>query len=209
MRTLLLFCLLLLQQYGNAPVANHAGDKGSASQTPTYTADGKLMFPANYREWVYLSTGMNMSYLQRGSMDHAMFDNVFVNPDSYHAFLKTGTWPDKTMFVLEVRAGGTNASINKAGNFQTPELMGREVHVKDESRFEGKWAFFGFDSDEPSKMVPKEASCYSCHSQHGAVDTTFVQFYPTLIDIAKSKGTLTAGYLKDVAEQGKEGKAGK
>ena len=29
--------------------------------------------------------------------------------------------------------------------------------------------------------------CYSCHEQHGAVDTTFVQFYPTLIDAAKQK----------------------
>ena len=35
--------------------------------------------------------------------DHHMFDNVFVNPASYQAFLKTGTWPDKTELVLEVR----------------------------------------------------------------------------------------------------------
>jgi len=30
--------------------------------------------------------------------------------------------------------------------------MGREVHVKDESRFPGKWAFFGFDDTPTAKM---------------------------------------------------------
>jgi hypothetical protein len=31
------------------------------------------------------------------------------------------------------------------------------------------------------------------------VDTTFVQFYPTLLDIARQKGTLSPGYMKDEA----------
>jgi hypothetical protein len=75
--------------------------------------------------------------------------------------------------------------------------MGLEVHVKDEKRFQGKWAFFGFDDAKSAKMVPLEASCYSCHAAHAAVDTTFVQFYPTLLPIAKSKGTLSDGYKKD------------
>jgi len=34
--------------------------------------------------------------------------------------------------------------------------------------------------------------CQSCHSQNGAVDNTFVQFYPTLLEVAKQKGTLKA-----------------
>lgn len=129
-----------------------------------------------------------------------------MNPEAYKAFLQTGTWPDKTMLVLEVRGAGSNASINKSGHFQTSDLMGREVHVRDEARFPGKWAFFGFDETIPSKQVPKEAACYSCHEQHAAVDTTFVQFYPTLLDIAKQKGTLSAAYLKDEAAASAESK---
>jgi aspartate oxidase len=31
------------------------------------------------------------------------------------------------------------------------------------------------------------------------VDTTFVQFYPTLLEIAKKKNTLSASYLKEEA----------
>lgn len=206
-RIVSVICLSLFLCCSFAFTAVQASENGSSAQTPTYTADGQLVFPANYREWIYLSSGIDMSYFQQGMANHSMFDTVFVNPDAYKAFLQTGTWPDKTMLVLEVRGAGTHASINKSGHFQTTELMGREVHVKDESRFPGKWAFFGFDDKPTAKMVPKEAACYSCHEQHGAVDTTFVQFYPTLIDLAKQKGTLSAAYMKEAANsEAKEGR---
>lgn len=170
------------------------------ANAPEYTADGQMKRPQNYREWIYLSTGIDMSYTpaaQSAGMDHHMFDNVFVNPDAYRSFIKTGTWPDKTMLVLEVRSAQSKGSINQNGNYQTDNLMGLEVHVKDEAKFPGKWAFFGFDDSATAKMVPRAAACYSCHASHGAVDTTFVQFYPTLLPISKAKGTLSAGYLKD------------
>jgi len=207
MRALLLLCLAFLfpAQYDSKTTPSQGNEHTSSTQTPTYTEDGRLLFPANYREWVYLTSGIDMSYSPNAmGMDHSMFDNVFVNPDAYKAFLQTGTWPDKTMLVLEVRVAGSNASINKSGHYQTSDTMGREVHVRDESRFPGKWAFFGFETDSPSKQVPKEASCYSCHEQHAAVDTTFVQFYPTLIELAKKKGTLSANYLKDEAASTKK-----
>jgi hypothetical protein len=207
MRALLLLCLAFLfpAQYDSKTTPSQGDEHTSSTQTPTYTEDGRLLFPANYREWVYLTSGIDMSYSPNAmGMDHSMFDNVFVNPDAYKAFLQTGTWPDKTMLVLEVRVAGSNASINKSGHYQTSDTMGREVHVKDESRFPGKWAFFGFETDSPSKQVPKEASCYSCHEQHAAVDTTFVQFYPTLIELAKKKGTLSANYVKDEAANAKK-----
>src|SRR5581483_10647002 len=190
-------CLLM---FVFASLNSSAQTSGNLSTVPTYTADGQLVFPANYREWIYLSSGVNMSYSPNGmAMDHTMFDSVFVNPEAYKAFLQTGTWPDKTMLVLEVRVAGSNASITMSGHFQTTELLGREVHVKDEAHFPDKWAFFGFDDKETAKMVPKEAACYSCHQQHGAVDTTFVQFYPTLIGMAKQKGTLSQAYVKEEA----------
>jgi len=172
---------------------------------PQYTSDGQLKMPENYREWVYLSTGIDMSYspAAQTGMDHHMFDNVFANPEAYATFKRTGTWPDKTMLVLEARGAQSKGSINQRGNYQTEDLMGVEVHVKDEARFPGKWAFFGFDNAATAKMTPTTASCYSCHEQRGAVDTTFVQFYPTLLPIAKAKGTLSAGYQKESASSPK------
>lgn len=167
------------------------------SAGPVYTSDNQLKFPEQYREWVYLSTGFDMSYGPMAQMDHHMFDNVFVNPEAYKAFLQTGTWPDKTMMVLEGRRAESKGSINQLGNYQSTDVMGVEVHVKDEARFPGKWAFFGFDNSKTGKLIPFSANCYSCHVDHAAVDTTFVQFYPTLLPIAKSKGTLAASYQKE------------
>jgi hypothetical protein len=190
--------LTLLAWGAHSPTTNKA--KSLEANSPQYTAEGRLIFPANYREWVYLSTGLDMSYLPRAAgMDHSMFDNVFVNPESYKSFIETGRWPDKTILVLEGRGAETKSALNKAGHYQTPSLMGLEVHVKDAARFPqtGKWAFFDFDGQQPGKLMPKEMDCYSCHQQHAAVDTTFVQFYPTLIELAKKKGTLSAPYLKE------------
>ncbi|MFZ0286516.1 MAG: cytochrome P460, partial [Terriglobales bacterium] len=76
MRILTLVCLFLLQQYATTPSTAPAANKGSSTQTPTYTADGRLMFPANYREWIFLSSGVDMSYLPNAmQMKHSMFDN--------------------------------------------------------------------------------------------------------------------------------------
>lgn len=164
---------------------------------PVYTQDGQLRLPSDYREWVFLTSGFDMSYNPDMAMDHHMFDNVFANPEAWKVFESTGKWPDKTVLVLELRRAEGKGSINQRGNFQTAEPMGIEVHVKDESRFKGKWAFFGFSpSDTSAKMTPLTQDCYSCHAEHGAVDTTFVQFYPTLMPIATRKGTLEAAYQK-------------
>lgn len=169
-----------------------------ASNGPAYTTDGRLQFPAAYRKWVYLSSGLDMSYLPNAQRSLSTFGNVFVNPESYDAFVATGTWPDKTVFVLEVRRAEPNASINQNGRSQG-EIVRTEVHLKDNARFEGGWAFFAFPNEMPATMIARTANCYSCHQEHGAVDTTFVQFYPTLLAIARTKKTLTDHYLSEEA----------
>jgi hypothetical protein len=179
--------------------------QAASNASPAYSAHGELMPPTNYREWVYLTTGIDMSYTAKaGEMpDHSMFDNVFVNPESYRSFVATGTWPDKTVMVLEVRGAKTKGSINQRGHFQDTAVMDLEIHVKDESRFPGKWAFFSFDKpDGNGTLIPQGAPCYTCHLAHGAVDTTFVQFYPTLLPIAQKKGTLSAAFVKEEQEEG-------
>jgi len=120
----------------------------------------------------------------------ADFTNVFVNPSAYRSFVSTGKWPDKTMLVLEVRASASKGSINKGGSYQG-DVLGIEGEVKDLAKFPGNgWAFFGFGKSSTGKMLARSEDCYACHAEHGAVDNTFVQFYPALLEIAKQKGTL-------------------
>lgn len=182
------------------PAAAFAGDTPAVTtHAPAYTADGKLVLPADYREWVFLSSGLGMSYSEKAPTGEPVFDNTFVDPESYRAFVRTGTWPDKTQIVLEVRSSSSKGSINQHGQYQSGGVQDLEVHVKDAARFKGGWAFFGSDGGTSAKHIPESAACYACHAAHGAVDTTFVQFYPTLLPLAQQHATLSAAYLKDEA----------
>jgi len=189
---------LAVSMFLRSPKAALAAD----SDAPAYTTNGALLVPANYRDWTYLTTGIDMSYTPKapGMQDHSTFDNLFVNPAAYRSFLDTGTWPDKTVMVLEARDARSKGSINQSGHFQAGGVMDLEFHVKDEARFPGKWAFFSGDpATGNGRLIPQTADCYTCHAAHAAVDTTFVQFYPTLLPIAQKKGTLSAEFLKDEA----------
>jgi Cytochrome P460 len=176
---------------GAGAMASRTGT-GTSNDVPMYSSDGRLFLPANYREWVYLSSGLDMSYGEAAAATNGhVFDNVFAAPAAYAAFKKTGKWPDKTVLILENRSGSSKGSINKSGYFQTADIVGLEVHVKDEKRFKGGWGFFAFGAEKSAAIIPYDASCYSCHQKHGASDTTFVQFYPTLRSIAAKFGTVS------------------
>lgn len=149
---------------------------------PRYTNDGQLILPENYREWIYLTSGLGMTY---GLVEAAnlvtgkRFDNVFVSPAAYRTFLETGSWPDKTVLIKEVRTSSSKGSINKGGAFQE-ELVELEAHVKDRTRFTTPWEFFVFTTATIAKPLGARSNCQVCHNAAGAVDSTFVQFYPTL-----------------------------
>jgi hypothetical protein len=161
--------------------------------TPRYTAANELVVPADYREWIFLSSGLDMSYNEtEGARAHSVFDNVFVDRAAWTAFKKSGHWPDKTVFVMENRGAGTHGSINKHGFFQTEDFQGLEFHVRDEHRFPGGWGFFVSNGAQPATLLPTSATCYACHNANGAVDTTFTQFYPTAKPIAVKAGTYRA-----------------
>jgi len=182
-------------------VAIGAASAGAApSGKPAYDKEGRFLPPQDYRDWVFISSGANMSYTDEPAMaGYDLFDNTFVPKQALDVFRRTGTWPDKTVIMLETRVGAGAGSMNHRGLYQSGEIMGLEAHVKDLRRFPGGWAFFGVGAGKPAKMIARTASCYSCHEEHGAVDTTFVQFYPTLMPIAVTHGTLSPAYRAEAA----------
>ena len=184
---------------GAAPRAQSGADDG-----PRYRNGAELVRPDDYREWQFLSTGLGMTYEAEGGgaagsgARPARFQNVFVNRSAYRGFKETGVWPDGSIFVLEIRRAASEASINVAGNFQS-DLLALEAEVKD-SRFEDGWAFYNFGAagSMPDAAAPLSAEdaapCIACHSEHAAVERTFVQFYPTALEIAREKGVLKPGF---------------
>jgi hypothetical protein len=192
--------LLLCGWAAAAAVSSSAGAQERSADGPTYTASGELVRPADYREWVFVTSGVGMTYgpAQPATGQPALFDNVFVNRESYRAFRQTCTWPDKTMFLLEIRRGEVNVSINNGGQTQG-EVVALEAAVKDLARFtDGGWGYFNFGRggslNASAPPLPATASCYACHTNNTAVENTFVQFYPTLFDVAKKMGTVKATY---------------
>ena len=69
-----------------------------------------------------------------------------------------------------------------------------------DSSFEDGWAFFNFGragalADTAAPLTGERvARCIECHTEHTAVERTFVQFYPTLLEVAREKGTLKPGF---------------
>jgi hypothetical protein len=171
---------------------------GRGDTAPRYTAAGELIRPTDFREWMFVTSGLGMTYNAPAPQTSSgqpprppSFTNVYVNPSSYRAFMKSGQWPDKTMLILEIRASSSEGSINKGGHFQST-LVVIEAAVKDETRFPGKWAYFDFGREMKTQVqaLPTTERCYACHAENGAVDNTFVQFYPTLLEVAQRMGTV-------------------
>jgi hypothetical protein len=172
-----------------------------AADGAVYTADGHVVRPADYREWIFLSSGLGMTYgpEQPATGRPPLFDNVFVNRESYAAFMRTGRWPERTMFILELRRGESNVSINNGGRTQG-DVVGVEAAVKDTSRYadRGGWGYFnlgaGSNARSSAPVLDASASCYGCHQANAAVENTFVQFYPTLFEVAQKMGTVRPTY---------------
>src|SRR5216117_1136199 len=62
-------------------------------RSPAYSRAGELLRPADYREWVYVTSGLGMTYGtgQPVTGTPPSFDNVFVTREAYRGFLSSGT----------------------------------------------------------------------------------------------------------------------
>ena len=93
----------------------------ATAEAPSFNTAGELERPADFREWVFLTSGLDMFYGPAAQAPNAdgtrpsVFTNVYVTPPAYREFMRSGTWPDKTMFILEVRRAETAASIDNVG----------------------------------------------------------------------------------------------
>lgn len=169
---------------------------------PRYQNGNELVRPTDYREWPFLGAGLGLTYdAERGpGAQNAPqnFSNVFVNPSSYRHFMQTGAWKDGTVFVLEIRASATGTAPNTTGRFQTA-MVALEAEVKD-AKLPNGWGYYEFGRGNALREVAapltgqREAGCIECHTKHTAVERTFVQFYPHLLEVAKAKGTAKPGY---------------
>lgn len=73
--------------------------------------------------------------------------------------------------------------------FYSGDRSALEIALKDSERFAEGWAYFDFGAgDIPAAIAFPTAKCYDCHAEHAADDNVFVQFYPVLRDLDRSRG---------------------
>jgi hypothetical protein len=169
---------------------------------PAGAADTALQRPPDLRELVFLSSGYGMAYGPAAKEGGGLspITNVFVTPEAYRGFMHSGRWPDGTTFFLEVRQGVGHGAADVKGASQGT-LIAVEAEQKDTRRYpNGGFAFFDFGpggTKERAAPLPSSAACYACHSQHGAVEWTFTQFYPEQFAVAQRLGTVRKDYDPD------------
>jgi hypothetical protein len=150
---------------------------------PQYDSEGALLRPRQFYSWVFVGASIGLSYSQNGGQTGpGEFHNVYTQPEAYQEYVRTGKFPEKTMFVMPLYKPAQKVSINRQGYFEG-DFIDLDVSVKDRDRFPEGWAYFNFSDQgkllEKAKAFPK-TMCYSCHREHGANDNVFTQFYPVL-----------------------------
>jgi len=149
--------------------------------------DGTLQRPESYREWVYVGTPVTPNDMNDGKAPFPEFHNVYIDPESFAHWKKTGEFRDGTILVKELVSVGSKAAVSGNGYFQG-EYIGLEAEIKSAKLFPkepGNWAWFSFTDPEKGALkttataFPTE-SCNACHQASAATDWVFTQYYPVL-----------------------------
>ena len=150
-----------------------------------FTADGKLKQPVGYRKWVYIGTPLTPNDMNDGEASFPEFHEVYMDPESFAHYEKTGKFRDGTVLIKELSSVGSKEAPSGKGYFQG-EFTGLEAALKDSKRYKdepGNWAYFSFGHEYPlKKEVAKSAValCNQCHQDNATTDWVFSQYYPVL-----------------------------
>lgn len=169
----------------------------NAVTSATFTGEGSVMIPENWRQWVFVGAPLTPNALNDGKAPFPEFHNVYMEPSAYAYWQKTGKFANGTQIAKELvfvrqkdksdmNKDGSTAEVSGVGYFQG-EFTGLELTVKDTNRYPnepGGWAYFSFGHKAPpyaktAKAFPTE-SCNACHQASAATDFVFTQFYPVL-----------------------------
>lgn len=163
-----------------------AKEDGPPNMTkPIYNDDGALVLPVGYEDWVFVGASMGLSYdenLNRAGQGPGLFHHVYIQPEAYEQYKAEGTFPEKTMLVMENYSASSKVNPNLHGHF-ADKRVGLEVALKDKETYEDGWAYFNFsarDGIRPKAKAFPKAVCFDCHAEHAKDDNVFVQFYPIL-----------------------------
>ena len=167
----------------------------TARYLPEYTADGALLLPKNFHNWIFVGSPLTPNALNGGQANFPEFHNVYIEPGSYAIYKKTGVFPEGTIFLKELQLtlpaenpDGSRTEPSGRGYFPGP-FNGADVTVKDTKKYAstGGWGYYNFNHHEPKAATatprPRE-ECAACHIASAKKDDVWTQFYPLLDNVS-------------------------
>jgi hypothetical protein len=169
-----------------------------------YNDKGELKRPVGYETWVFVGSNLGIEYGDGAAKDKpaenettakkkpgkgANFHNIYINPEAYAHYIKTGKFPEKTVLVLDLfRAEEREPRKIVAEGLFPGAHSGMAVAVKNSTRPDGSktdWAYYDFGLESKTAKAFADKAGYDCLLEHADVDNVWVQFYPTLRDRKK------------------------
>ncbi|MEZ0470066.1 cytochrome P460 family protein [Luteimonas salinilitoris] len=156
----------------------------SSAQRLRFNEKGEAARPVGYRSWVHAYSAWEsiaVTILDGTVTKTPEFHNVYVEPETYRLFMKTGKWPEGSLMVKEFSSVNTDPEqCEGPPGFLCPfgtskvilqqERMGIGVMLKDSKRFPnepGGWAYFSFGHKtppyEPFSPPRPRTQCAQCH----------------------------------------------
>ncbi len=165
----------------------------------TFNEKGELIRPTGYREWVFIGAPLTPNDMNDGKAAFPEFHNVYIDPESWSHWKKTGDFADGTLIVKELTDVGSKQAVSGNGYFQG-EYIGLEAMVKSKQHLPnspGHWGFFRFTMENnqdlrKSALAQANENCSACHQSHAKTDLVFTQYYPVL-RAAKAQGEAGTG----------------
>jgi len=167
--------------------------QSSSSWGPKWTANDELILPTNYHQWIFLGSPITPNALNDGAAGFPEYHNVYVHPEAFKAYKKTGDWPEGTVLLKELQL--TFPGENPDGSRDEPsgrgyfpgKRNGIDISVKDSKRFKDTngWGFFNFGHHAPpyaktAGVQPADA-CAGCHISN-ATNMVFSKFYAPILN---------------------------
>src|SRR5207237_7772265 len=117
-----------------------------------FNADGTVQVPTGFRKWVFVGAPLTPNGLNDGKAGFPEYHNVYVEQKNVDGYLKTGEFPEGTVFVKELARvlnptfpDGSRKEPSGRGYFNG-EYNGIDLTIKDSKRFAktNGWGFFTF-----------------------------------------------------------------
>jgi hypothetical protein len=166
-------------------LADSAAPPGGTTAAVEFTPDGKLKQPVGYRNWEYIGAVVTPNDLNDGEAAFPEFHSVYMDPESFAHYEKTGEFRDGTVIIKELIGVGAKEASSGKGYFMG-DFRGLEASIKDSKRFKdepGSWAYFSFGHKYPLKAEAAKnaaSACNQCHQDNAKTDWVFSQYYPVL-----------------------------